>query len=127
MPVSVALIVQKVPRTLLADVYVTLTVPDVSVVPLAELSAPQNPLTKVKFTMSDGTAAPFTPLVTVAVRVEVATPSPLIVEGLAVRLMLLGTVVCVTVFVPASWPELLLPPFASATVTTQVPAVVDAV
>jgi hypothetical protein len=118
--------VQNVPRTLFCDVYVTLTAPEVSVVPLAALSEPQNPLA-VKFTVSDGTAAPPTPLVTVAVIIEVATPSPLIVDGLAVRLMLLGTTVWVIVFVPANWAELLLPPFASVTVTTQVPAVVDAV
>src|SRR4029077_1988611 len=74
-----------------------------------------------KLTASPTTAAPVTPLVTVTVSVDVLLVVAEMVAGLADATTELGTGFCVMVM------ELLVPPLASKAVTTQVPAVVDAV
>jgi hypothetical protein len=62
---------------------------------------------------------PSTPLVTVALTLEVVAPSAGMLDGVAVTAMLFGTAVWVT---PA---EPLLPPLTSVAVTVQTPAVVE--
>jgi hypothetical protein len=56
------------------------------------------------------------PLLACAVIVEVEIPSPLMVVGLALTVMVSGTSVCVTVVVPG------LPPFASVVLIVHVVA-----
>ena len=75
----------------------------------------------VNVTVAPATGAEVTPLVTVAFREEVVTPSAAKLDGVAVRLTLLGTAVCVMSALPV------VAPLASTPVTVQVPAVVEAV
>ena len=117
---SVAVMVQKPTAT--DDVYVTVAWPLASVLAGLPAMVPQVPL-EVKVTASPETAVAPTPVVTVAVIVEVDAPSPLMVEGVAVRLMLFGT----GVWVMFAGAAVALPPLASVAETAQTPAVVDGV
>ena len=64
---------------------------------------------------------PSTPLVTVALTLDVVAPSAGMLDGVAVAAMLCGTAICAMAAV------LELPPLTSVAVTVQAPGVVEAV
>lgn len=85
------------------------------------MTVPQAAPVAVNVTESGLIAEPSTPLVTVALTLEVVAPSAGRLDGVAVTAMLFGTAVWAT---PAE-PE--LPPLTSVAVIVQVPGVVEAV
>jgi hypothetical protein len=100
---------------------VTVATPLVFVAAGLPVTVPQAAPVAVKVTESGLMAVPSTPLVTVALTLEVVAPSAGMLDGVAVTAMLWGTAVWAT---PA---EPVLPALTSVAVTVQVPGVVEAV